>query len=67
MQEKGIFPTFVRLFNSKQKGTVAVLINVKNDDFEHVSENDFWPEYVYSRPWLSKQNWITKNETKDSF
>ena len=67
MQEKGIFPTFVRLFNSKRKGTVAVLINVKNDDFEHVSENDFWPEYVYSRPWLSKRNWINKNETKDSF
>ncbi|CAB4009797.1 Hypothetical predicted protein [Paramuricea clavata] len=66
MQEKGIFPTFVRLFNSKRKGTVAVRINVKNDDFERVSGNDFWPEYVYSRPWLSKQNWINKNETKDS-
>ena len=66
MQEKGIFPTFVRLCNSKRKGTVAVRINVKNDDFERVSENDFWPEYVYSRPWLSNQNWINKNETKDS-
>jgi hypothetical protein len=39
MQEKGISPTFVRLFNSKRKGTVAVRINVKNDDFGHVVEN----------------------------
>jgi hypothetical protein len=48
MQEKVISPTFVRLFNSKRKGTVAVRINVRNDDFERISENDFWPEYVYS-------------------
>jgi hypothetical protein len=41
MQEKGISPTFVRLFNSKRKGTVAVRINVKNDEFERVSEDDF--------------------------
>jgi hypothetical protein len=28
-QEKGIFPTFVRLFNSKRKGTVAVRILIR--------------------------------------
>jgi hypothetical protein len=27
---------------------------------------DFWTEYVYSRLWLSKQNWINNNEIKDT-
>ena len=44
MQEKGVFLTFVRLFNSNRKGTVAARINVKNDDFYRVSENNFWPK-----------------------
>ena len=34
MNKKGITPTFVRLMKSKRKGTVAVRVNVLNDDFE---------------------------------
>ncbi len=62
MEKKEAFPTFVRLFTSKRKGTVAVRVNVKSEDFERVRNDSFWPEYVYAREWLSKQNWINKNE-----
>jgi hypothetical protein len=65
MEKKGISPTFVRLFKSKRKGTVAVRVNVKLSDFETVSVNDFWPKHVYAREWISKQKWLKKNKTDD--
>ena len=63
MQKKGISPTFMRLFKSKRKGTVAVRVNVKSADFERVSDNKFWPKHVYAREWLSKAKWLNKNNT----
>lgn len=61
MERKGTSPTFVRLFSSKRKGTVAVRVNVNKEDFDRVLENEFWPEHVYARPWVSKQNWLKKS------
>ena len=52
---------WLQVKNSKRKGSVAVRINVKNDDFDRVSENNFWPKYVYCRPWFSRQNWINSS------
>ena len=63
MHKKGISPTFMRLFKSKRKGTVAVRVNVKSADFERVSDNEFWPKHVYAREWLSKAKWLNKNNT----
>ena len=63
MQKRGISPTFMRLFKSKRKGTVAVRVNVKSADFERVSDNEFWPKHVYAREWLSKAKWLNKNNT----
>ena len=63
MQKKGISPTFMRLFKSKRKGTVAVRVNVKLADFERVSDNEFWPKHVYAREWVSKAKWLNKNNT----
>ena len=47
MQKKGISPTFMRLFKSKRKGTVAARVNVKSVDFKTVSDNEFWPKHDY--------------------
>ena len=49
MTKKGINPTFVRLIKSKRIGTVAVRVNVLNDNFERASAKDFWPRQVYAR------------------
>ena len=57
MKQKGISPTFIRIFNSKRKGTIAVRVNVNEEDFDCVCNNDFWPNHVYARQWLSKQSW----------
>ena len=65
MGKKGISPTFIRLFKSKRKGTVAVRVNVKTVNFERASDNDFWPKHVYAREWLSKPKWLNKNNTDD--
>jgi hypothetical protein len=60
MEKKGISPTFVRLFKSRRKGTVAIRVNVKLSDFQTVSDNDFWPKHVYAREWISKQKLLKK-------
>ena len=61
MNRKGITPTFVRLMKSKRKGTIAVRVNVLNDDFELASMKEFWPMHVYAREWLSKERWLQKS------
>jgi hypothetical protein len=57
MEQRGISPTFIRIFSSKRKGTIAVRVNINDEDFDCVSNNDFWPNHVYARQWLSKQSW----------
>ena len=61
MTKKGINPTFVRLMKSKRIGTVAVRVNVLNEDFERASAKHFWPRHVYAREWISKQKWLHKS------
>ena len=53
MEKRGIIPTFVRLMQSKRSGTVAVRVNVNTKDVKQALENDFWPNHVYVREWLS--------------
>ena len=53
VMKRNINPTFVRLMQSKRKGTMSVRINVVAKDFDVVKETSFWPDGVYARPWLS--------------
>ncbi|CAB4018282.1 Hypothetical predicted protein, partial [Paramuricea clavata] len=62
MERKGISPTVKRIFKSKRKGTVAIRVNVNSTDYERVLQNDFWPENVYARPWVSQAKWQDKNK-----
>ena len=57
MEDKGIYPTFIRIMKSKRKGNVAVRIDIKINDLKTVVEPDFWPKNVYAREWLSKAGW----------
>ena len=34
MEQRGISPTFIRVFNSKLKGTIAVRVNINAEDFD---------------------------------
>ena len=65
MLKRNINPTFVRLMQSKRKGTTSVRINVVAKDFEVVKETPFWPEGVYARPWLSLAKWQDRLSTKE--
>ena len=62
MEKRGIVPTFVRLMQSKRSGTMAIRINVNTKDVKQALENDFWPNHVYVREWLSKEKWSKKND-----
>ena len=63
MEKRGIVPTFVRLMQSKRSGTVAVRVNVNTKDVKQALENDFWPNHVYVREWLSKEKWSKKERS----
>ena len=65
MMKRNINPTFVRLMQSKRKGTTSVRINVVAKDFDVVKETPFWPEGVYARPWLSLAKWQDRLSTKE--
>ena len=34
MEQRGISPTFIRVFTSKLKGTIAVRVNISAEDFD---------------------------------
>ena len=57
MVDKKVNPTFVRLLKSQRRGTIAVRVNVNTEDFEQVCRNEFWPNNVYAREWLSEVSW----------
>ncbi len=57
MDNKGVVPTFIRTFKSRRKGTIAVRVNVKFEDYDRVCKNEFWPTNVYARPWISASKW----------
>ena len=65
MMKRNINPTFVRLMQSKRKGTTSVRINVVAKDFDVVKESPFWPDRVYARPWLSLAKWQDRLSTKE--
>ena len=53
MENKGVIPTFIRILKSRRKGTIAVCVNVKYENFDQVCKNDFWLTDIYARPWIS--------------
>ena len=57
MEQKGVYPTFVRMMKSRRKGTVGVRINVIAADLKATLETGFWPKNIYAREWLSKERW----------
>ena len=48
--KRGIKPTFVRLMKSKRIGSVAVRVNVLNEDFERASAKDL--QKVAAQKWF---------------
>jgi hypothetical protein len=66
MERKGISPTVIKIFKSKRKGTVAIRVNVNSRDYQRVLQNDFWPENVYARPWVSQAKWQDKKKERAS-
>ena len=65
MTKRNINPTFVRLMQSKRKGSMSVCINVVAKDFDVVKETAFWPDGVYARPWLSLAKLQDRLSTKE--
>ena len=54
---ENIIPTIIRILKSRRKGTIAVRVNVKYENFDQVYKNDFWLTDIYARPWISGRKW----------
>ena len=64
--ERNITPTLVSTFQSKRKGTMSAKIHIPLTTSSVVLEKNFWPEFVYCKPWQQKvdkrQNTLQKNK-----
>jgi hypothetical protein len=64
--ERNITPTMVSTFQSKRKGTMSAKIHIPLTTSSVVLEKNFWPEFVYCKPWQQKidkkQNTLQKNK-----
>ena len=64
--ERNIAPTMVSTFQSKRKGTMSAKIHIPLTTSSVVLEKNFWPEFVYCKPWQQKvdkrQNTLQKNK-----
>ena len=54
LQKRNIHPTHLRLFSSRRKGTKSAKLNVVASENLTLTENDFWPKFVSSKPWLTR-------------
>ncbi|CAB3977538.1 Hypothetical predicted protein [Paramuricea clavata] len=64
LQDRQIIPTLLRVFTSKQKGTLSAKLNVRDKDSAKVLDKDFWPKYVRCRNWVSQKQFDkTRNQT----
>lgn len=64
LQDRQIIPTLLRVFTSKQKGTLSAKLNVRDEDSAKVLDKDFWPKYVRCRNWVSQKQFDkTRNQT----
>lgn len=55
--ERGIKFSLLKLFKSKRKGTVSGKLHVRL-----VLQDNFWPQHVFCRPWLSKAKFEESNK-----
>ena len=55
LSKKEIYPTLLRIFPSRRKGTISGKLNVRIGDIKTILEENFWPKFVICKPWLSKE------------
>ena len=55
--KRGIKFSLLKLFKSKRKGTVSGKLHVRL-----VLQDNFWPQHVFCRPWLSKAKFEESNK-----
>ena len=60
-QGRNIRVTFVRYFDKPYKRTASAQLNVVADDGVIISNPDFWPAGIFTKPWLSRQQFISEH------
>lgn len=56
LKSRNIFPTHLRTFSSKRKGTIGAKLNVLYSDSSKVLQTGFWPKFISCKPWLTKSH-----------
>lgn len=64
LNNRGVFFTLLKVFNSKRKGTVSAKLHVSLEDSKKIVEKGFWPNFVSCRPWLLKARLEKNNESR---
>ena len=54
-KQRNITPTYISIFQSRRKGTISAKVSILSSACS-VVQKDFWPRFVYCKPWLSKEH-----------
>lgn len=61
LNERNITVTFVRYFDKPNKRTASAHVNVAYEDGIRVGNPDFWPDGIFTKPWLSWYKFIEEH------
>lgn len=54
LERRNIKPTQLKVFPSRRKGTLSAKINIPSSICSNILNKDFWPQFVFCKPWVSK-------------
>jgi hypothetical protein len=52
--ERNVTPNNITIFQSKRVGTISAKIRIPLASSPIVLQENFWPKYVFCKPWLQK-------------
>lgn len=61
LAERNIRVTFIRYFEKPYRNMASAQLNVASEDAQIVSDPEFWPEGIFSKPWLSWQQFANEH------
>ena len=61
LADRNIRVTFIRYFEKPYRKMASAQLNVASEDAQIVSDPEFWPEGIFSKPWLPWQQFANEH------
>ncbi|VDI12536.1 Hypothetical predicted protein [Mytilus galloprovincialis] len=61
LEDRNVKVTFIRYFDRPNKRTASAQLNVISDDEPYICDPYFWPSGIFTKPWLSWQQFVSEH------